>query len=147
MRFALYASLVSLAALAAACSGGGGGATSAIPSPTPTAVSSPTSTPGGACTDGNATLTLLSPPPGATAVSTNFDEIEVEANATLPGTIEIELQDKNGNSQVGAPITGSNPYFSTGFTLSVGETYSAYVINTAQSGCTATAIPGATFSS
>jgi len=53
-------------------------------------------------------------------------------------TIELELIDKNGSVQIGTQLTGSNPYTSTGFTLTAGDTYSVLFINTAQSGCSAT---------
>jgi hypothetical protein len=89
---------------------------------------------------------LLSPTPGQGGVSTATTWVSVQASAPIPGTVELELVDKNGASQVGGQITGSNPYTAAGFTLVAGDTYTVYLLNTAQSDCTPQPIAGATFS-
>jgi len=122
--------------LLAACGGGGGG------SAAPSASAAP-------CTDTtNATLTLTSPTPGQGGVSTNTTSITVAASSAIPSTVEFELIDKNGTTQLGGQITGNagGPYTSAGFALTAGDTYNVYFLNTAQAGCKAQAIAGATFS-
>ena len=120
-------------ALLAACGGGSSG-------PTPSASAMP-------CTDAtNATLTLVSPAAGATGVATTTTAVSLQASAPIPGTVEFELVDKNGAAQLGGQIAGGNPYSASGFTLVAGDTYNVYVLNTAQAGCTAQPIAGATFS-
>lgn len=121
-------------ALLAACGGGSS-------SSTPVATATP-------CTDTtNATLTLVSPSPSQSGVSTSTTSVSVQASAPIPGTVELELYDTtSGSTQVGGQITGSNPYSAAGFTLAAGQSYTVYLLNTSQPGCTAQAIPGATFS-
>ena len=126
------------AALAVLAACGGGGSSSTTPAAT-----------GAPCTDTtNATLTLVSPSPGQGGVSTNTTSVSVQASAPIPGTVEFELVDKNGATQVGGQITGpaNGPYSSAGFTLVAGDTYTVYLLNTAQAGCAAQPISGATFS-
>jgi len=123
--------------LLAACGGGGGGSTA----PSATAA---------ACTDvTNATLTLVNPVPNTTVSASNTTSIQVQASnpSTISGAVEFELIDKSGNTvPIGQP-TAPNPYTAVlSQALAVGDTYNVYFLNTAQTGCKAQAITGATFS-
>jgi hypothetical protein len=125
--------------LLAAC--GGGGSSGAAPS----ASASP-------CTDTTgATFTLVSPTPGST-VSTSADTtFQMQATAPIPATVEFELVDKNGAVTLGGQIiqTGTSPIVYSSTTpnpLTAGDTFTVYLLNTGQSGCTPVAIAGATFS-
>lgn len=126
-----------------ACGGGGGSAAVATPGP--------------ACTDGTgATLALVSPPNGGTGVNVqNTTSIEISASSPVSNTISLVLLDKNGSTQTGTALTSATApaagtasfyYQSFGFVLASGDTYTVEFVNAAQAGCTAAAIPSATFS-
>jgi hypothetical protein len=139
----------------AGCGGGGGGASA-----------NPTATPAALCTVGSsATLALVSPAPGSTNVSTNVTTLYVAASGAIPAGPNLEIETSAGVVTSGnyglQEIAGANalpsgsatPPFSaaayysvSGFVLTGGTTYTVYLINAAQSGCTPSPIGSATFS-
>lgn len=134
----LCVAAIACLALLAACGGSSSGpapSASAVPC---SAVNSPT-------------FTLVSPTPGSTVSTSTDTTFQMQATSPISTMIEFELVDKNGTATLGGQVfqASMSPIVYESTTpnpLPSGDTFTVYLLNTAQSGCTPVAIPGASFS-